>query len=213
MKNSFIQYGRWFILAFLLGVIWPYVNPDFFKADATNVYDSYDDLEDVLVAYHLRVNELTNTALEMLMNPDRIKLGYVEYPSDDAGCDTGKNASTYCLAVAINEELTQFEESLISRANEYNLETDFTEVTTLYTALNEATSQRDLIQEQIDTAEDALDLSLAVYNQIQIVYPLHIELTKFIENLEDYRDNLGDLRRTLSRYPSKFNGVTSMECK
>lgn len=214
MKTFFIQYGRWFVLAFVLGVLLPYANPEFFKADTTaNAYADYK-LEDALVAYHLNVNKITNTYLEMLLDPDAAKLGYVEYPSDDSLCDGRSNFSTYCLAFTLNAELTQFEENLSTRVDQFDLENgDFSEVTSLQGALQSATSQRELLQEQVSTAEDALDLNLAVYNQIQTVYPIHVELTKFIQNLEDYRNNLAALRDTLTPYPAKFNGLTSTDCK
>ncbi len=214
MKNFFIQYGRWFVLTFAMGVILPHTNASFLAANSTkNPYDEYG-LEDAMVAYHLRANEVTNTFLKRLLDPNAVKLGYVEYPSDESECDQGKNVSTYCLAVVLNTELTQFEESMILRMEEFDLEGgDFVEVTDLQTALQAANSQKQVIQEQVSAAEDALDLNLAVYQQIQTVYPLHVELGKFIQNLEDYRDNLGELRNTLSAYPAKFNGATSTDCK
>ena len=214
MKTFFIQYGRWFVLAFILGVLLPRANPDFFKADTTaNAYEDYK-LEDALVAYHLNVNEVTNAYLDMLLDPDAAKLGYVQYPSDESLCDGRSNFSTYCLSVVLNQELTQFEENMNTRVNQFDLENgDFSEVTNLQSALQAATSQRELLQEQVSTAEDALDLNLAVYDQIQTVYPIHVELTKFIQNLEDYRNNLAALRDELAPYPAKFNGLTSTDCK
>lgn len=212
MKNLFIQYGRWFVLAFVLGFLLPRANPTFFQADVTNIYNKYS-LEDALVEYHLMTNTVTNTYLKLLTDPNSAKLGYVEYPSDDSQCD-GKNVSTYCLAVVLNNNLSQFEESMTSRVGTFDLENgDFNTVTDLHTALQQASSQQEVIQSQVSTAEDALDLALAVYNQIQTVYPLHIELTKFYDNLQDYSKNLSTLRHTLSAYPSKFNGATSSDCK
>lgn len=214
MKIFFIQYGRWLLLAFVAGFILPRANPHFFAADSlANPYDDYG-LEDALVAYHLRVNEVTNTFLQMLMDPDAEKLGYVSYPSDASACDDNTNFSTYCLAVVLNQELTQFEDSMIARGGEFDLsEGDFSDVTNLQSALKNARSQGELVQEQVSAAEDALDLNLAVYNQVQTVYPLHLELTEFISNLEDYRDQLGEVRSTLSSFPSKFNGASSSACK
>ena len=60
MKNLFIQYGRWFVLAFVLGFLLPRANPTFFQADVTNIYNKYS-LEDALVEYHLMTNTVTNT--------------------------------------------------------------------------------------------------------------------------------------------------------
>lgn len=213
MKKFFIQYGRFFLLAFVAGLVLPRVSPAYFQASVSNTYADYS-LEDALVTYHLRMNELTNTYLERLLDPNAEKLGYVEYPSDASQCDEGKNVSTYCLAVALNTELTQFEENMSTRAGTFDLEGgDFNSVTSLQSALQQASSQEAVIQEQVSAAEDALDLNLAVYNQIQTVYPLHVELTKFIQNLEDYRDNLGKLRSSLSAYPALFNGATSTQCQ
>lgn len=212
MKNLFIQYGRWFVLAFALGFLLPRANPGLFQADVTNIYDKYS-LEDALVEYHLTANTVTNAYLKLLTDSNSEKLGYVDYPSDDSQCD-GKNVSTYCLAVVLNNNLTQFEESMTARVGTFDTANgDFSTVTDLHTALQQASSQQEVIQSQVSTAEDALDLALSVYNQIQTVYPLHVELTKFYDNLQDYSKNLSTLRHTLSAYPSKFNGATSTDCK
>jgi len=217
MKAFLVQYGRWFVLAFAIGFILPRANPSFLKADSSSIADPYANstLEESIVAYHLKVNTITNAYLTLLLDPDSAKLGYVEYLADKTECSAkGPNVSTYCLAVVLDAELTQFENHITSKASQFDLENgDFKEVTTLEEAKQAADSQATLIQEQVSTAEDALDLNLAVYNQIQTVYPLHVELTALVDNLKAYRDNLAKLRDTLSPFPGKFNGATSSDCK
>ena len=84
---------------------------------------------------------------------------------------------------------------------------------TISEALDKATEQRTTFEDQEVLAEQALDLTLAIYNQVQVVYPVHTELSILISNLENYRSNLAKIRDVIEFYPSKFNGASTAQCK
>lgn len=217
MKNFMIQYGRFFLLAFALGFMMPRLSPVLLKTSVTD-YSSAENLDALIVGYHLQMNEITNGYIERLLeleDPD------VLYPPSDEECDE-ENLSTFCLASALNQSLTAFEKELMARKSELedlsaqsqDLESDEEGgVLTLEDALLQAKEQQSVIEDQMQSAEDALDLTLAVYNQLQVVYPLHQEMLTFRTNLESFRDNLSLVRNVIELYPSRFNGATTAQCK
>jgi hypothetical protein len=69
-----------------------------------------------------------------------------------------------------------------------------------------------LIEDQKDLAKDVMDVALATYNQLLMYYKLHVAYEGVIEDLEEYRDALSDVRFQVEKYPSKFHNVTTTEC-
>jgi predicted DNA-binding protein YlxM (UPF0122 family) len=117
----------------------------------------------------------------------------------------------------LNQNLGEFEKYLVSHKSEYNFSEyegeDGSSVISLEEAFEAASAQRSTVNDQIVSAENTLDLTLAIYNQVQIVYPVHAELVELIKNMEDYRTKLSKVRDILELYPSKFNGATTAQCK
>lgn len=219
MKTFLLQYGRFFLLAFFLGFLMPRLQGSALRADVT-AYDSFESLDAMIVTYHEQANSITNKYIEKLLanpKPD------VLYPSSTDGCRED-NLSTYCLAYSLNEELVAFEQALLNRKDTLEdlgaqieeaggEDGESTDVFSLEDALSQSIQQNFVIEEQIKAAEDALDLSLAVYNQIQVVYPLHKEMENLHKNLENFNEALALLRSTIDLYPSRFNGATTAQCK
>lgn len=205
------------MLAFFAGLFLPQVSPNLLKADLSNNYyeNNYESVEDGILAYHQWVNLTVNLYISLLMDEDFADFGYVELPPSDADCTSGKNVSTYCLAVILNDNLNDFNEYMVAHKNDFSTSYDYSGPNT-YTwsaALDAAFMQQNTIENQMQMSEDALDLTLSVYNQIQLIYPVHKEFTDLIMNLEEYRDNLGDLRAIIDSYPSRFNGASTFQCK
>ncbi len=228
MKNFFIEYGRFFLLAFVLGFLMPRFDGGGFQAstlseDYYKTYSGIDTLDAMILAFHKDMNDTTNDYIERLLASTEPN---VLYPASDADCEKGSNLSTYCLAVVLNTRLLAFETALLERKDtleelENAVEnSEFAEdqedpsrPDTLDTAVQFANQQALVVEEQMENAEDALDLTLAVYNQIQIVWPLHVELTDFRANLEGFRDSLAGVRDVIEGYPGKFNGASTAQCK
>jgi hypothetical protein len=213
----FKKYLKFFVLAFALGFLAPYAKPELFSADtinADNYYETnYSSLEDAIVAYHLKTNEITNQYLSMLMNEEAATYGYVEMPPSDENC-TGDNVSTYCLAVALNKNLVDFEKYVASKKSALDMSDDtFSGGKTFDESVDNIYEQTITLDDQLAIAGDSLDLTLAVYNQIQIIFPVHKELTDLIKNMTAYRDNLAKVRSIIELYPGKFNGATTAQCK
>lgn len=234
MKNFFIQYGRYFLLAFVLGFMLPRFDGGNLQASSSQ-YDEYyktysgiNTLDAMILEFHKNMNATTNDYIERLLAS---KDPNVLYPASDADCEKGSNLSTYCLAVVLNVRLWAFEAALADRKdtleelkntvqNSESAEDQEDEEAgssdrpdTLDAAIQFANQQSLVVEEQMENAEDALDLTLAVYNQIQIVWPLHVELTDFRTNLEGFRDNLAKVRDVIEGYPGKFNGASTAQCK
>ena len=231
MKNFFIEYGRFFLLAFVLGFLIPRFDGGALQAstlsfdDYSETYRGMESLDEMILAFHKNMNDTTNDYIERLLASEKPN---VLYPASDEDCKMGSNLSTYCLAVVLNENLLAFETVLLERKDtlaeledlasaeaetEEGEDASSDRPDTLDTALQFANQQALVVVEQMQNAEDTLDLTLAVYNQIQIVWPLHVELEDFRANLEGFRDSLADVRDVIEGYPGKFNGASTAQCK
>lgn len=210
MNFSFSQYGRWIGLAFVMGFFLPLFQPAFGRASVVDYSDSSLSVDDMIVQYHSNMNQITNDFIDRLIHSDDPN---VLYPPSDESCDSD-NVSTFCLAQKLNDELTAFELGLLSHRDEIPEEITLDlEPTDLNTAFQKASEQNNVLQEQRQYSQDTLELTLAVYNQIQVVYPMHTEMLRLITNLKSYRDNLAALRDVIELYPNKFNGATTAQCQ
>jgi hypothetical protein len=220
MKFFLKKYYKFFLAAFALGFIVPYSygSSGLFKADALteNYYAEYSEkysLEEAIVMYHMLVNTSVNAMLGMLLDDNAAAPGYVAMPPSDEEC-SDTNVSTYCLAVRLNKELADFEEFAGQKSTELDISGgEYSSSQALEEALSSARTETNTLKDQMAIAADALDLTLAVYNQIQIVYPMHKELEDLIINLQDYNNNLAKIRGIVELYPSKFNGASTIQCK
>ena len=212
MMDFLKKHYRGIALSFLIGVLMPAALGPTLKADVSsdNFFDGIDTVDEVVVVYHILANDSTNLALTLLTDEE-----YQDYSSTDyvnpEYCSVS-NVSTYCLAVSLNELLVHFEEKLRSMENDYDVDAN-TDISSLNSAITQALYDREQIEIEIQAARDTLDLTLAVYNQIQTVYPLHKEMADLIGNMETYRDNLAAIRGQMELYPSRFNNATSATCK
>lgn len=213
MKHFFLQYGRFFLLAFFIGFLWPRFSGANVQTDSID-YSTYSSIDSIVLAFHKDVNETTNEKIAQLITSTRPN---VLYPASDSDC-TDDNLSTYCLAYVLDGKLLAFEQALQSRkSNLSELQEQANQaensLNTLTDAIQFANQQSAVVDEQMKNAEAAVELTLAVYNQIQIVYPLHTELKSFVGNLEAFRDNLATVRNVIEGYPAKFNGASTAQCK
>lgn len=215
-----VKYLKWFALAFVAGFLLPRSYGPLLSADVLKSKYDGGTLEEVITQYHLDQNEIVNeNYLALLLDEDFAQSGYVAYPpnlegSTEPNCEN--NVSTFCLAVALNANLEEFEKFLVNHQDSLDFSPDDDETTgptSIQEAFNEASTQRTTVDEQIQLATETMDLTLAVYNQVQLVYPVHVEMLKLVENLDDYRGNLAEVRNIIELYPSKFNGASTAQCK
>lgn len=200
-----------FILAFLGGYVAPW-NPDNAQASILEYGKGNATLERDAIRFHLQVNETVNDFLEVLIGEEEPNVEYVATSED---CDES-NVSTFCLAIVLNEELLAFEKGMLihkERFREITENAEEDERKTLKEAIKSQASRTLLADSEIEAARKAIDLALAVYNETQIAYPVHKELVRMINNLEEYRDNLAEIRDTIELYPSRFNDATTIKCK
>ncbi len=211
MYDKIIQHKTYiflFTLAFVGGLFLPKIAPNSVQASTFNYGDTDYSLEEAVIAFHTEMNKTTNTYLKKLVGSTSPN---VEYVTDDANCGSD-NVSTYCLAVVLNAELTQFETEISSRKDSFKEASDQSTYT-LDEAIKNTADRRNFINQEIIDSRETLELTLATYNEVQNVYPMHKELVSLIKNLETYRSNLADVRSVIEYYPAKFNDATTIECK
>ncbi len=203
---AFFQKNKWLILAaFVGGILLPKVLGSTLQ---TNLFANLDTPEDAIVAYHLKANEITNQFLDGVMNSEDPDVSSVDSESD---CGD-QNFSTFCLAAKLNANLLEFEEAIAAKADDVSGFSNGGSAD-LSTVIKAANERQNLVDLEVGSARDTLDLTLAVYNQVQLVYPMHKELVNLTYSLEAFRDNLADLRSRISLYPSKFNDASTAKCQ
>lgn len=210
MSNKIIRYKfhvMLFGLAFAGGIFLPnFSGPE--TVSAINYGDDKYSLEEAVIAFHTQMNDIANGYIKKLL---KTKSPNVSYPAADDECESD-NVSTFCLAVKLNAELKDFELEISGRKDDFKEPGD-TAVYSLEEAAQSVAERRNFIANEIGSARETLDLTLATYNEIQNVYPIHKELVTLIKNLETYRSNLADIRNEIAIYPAKFNDATTIECK
>ena len=68
------------------------------------------------------------------------------------------------------------------------------------------------IDQEIKIAKKALDQTLSAYDQLRLVWPMHVRYKQIYKDLENYRDKIVDIRRQVDLYPSRFIDLTTTKC-
>lgn len=221
LKAFFKKHGVLLAVSFILGVLIPNTIAPSLRASVTsNPYSRAGQWEDAVVEYHIKANQITNEFLKVLTTEEEPD---VSFPGEPEGCGRD-NVSTYCLAVQLNDELHLLERDLILRRSEIQLENTILgddeggdeaaePIFQIEEVIVANLTKTERIDNEIQSARDALELTLAVYNQAQLVYPIHREFEELIKNLEAYRDALAKLRTQIEGFPGKFNDATTPVCQ
>jgi len=173
--------------------------------DSSNPYLPSKDMkfEQAVNEYHRRINAIFANAINnLLTNPEAIAVYDVECGDN--------NISTYCVGDAALKELENYKRALIEHAKLLDVDENIRE--TQLSVSTRFASKINKVEKEIGRAEESLDLALAVYNELQVAYPIHLELMVTIDNLEDYKKRLKALRKQVNKFPSKFIDVTTNKC-
>ncbi len=73
-------------------------------------------------------------------------------------------------------------------------------------------SRMDAINREIPAAKQALDKTLAAYDQLRLAWPMHKQYVNIYKALTTYRDKLAELRSQTDTFPSRFIDVTTTKC-
>lgn len=205
---------RLLIAVFAMGALLPWALPglgQFLQADVTNPYSTSRSIavEESLVQFHLTVNDITNAFLEDLTSSEELN---VNYPGSPEECSED-NRSTFCLGVALDHELQLLELALLEERDKVDYSDVDGRLSNLEDALQNNPNKQIRLEDELRVARETVELTLAVYNEAQLIYPLHVELSSMTEHLQSTRDQLASLRDTVELYPSRFNDVTTLMCK
>lgn len=220
------EYKKLLIVAFIAGLFLPKLYSPSLQASLINYSQYGDDTEEALIDYHVQVNEITNEFINTLLSEEDPNVLYVENATD---CESG-NVSTYCLAVKLNEELLGLELYLVDHLDDVTTSETITgddvddsseiNYNSLEDVIAASAKQKTMVLDEMEAAEDSLDLLLYVYNQLQLVYPVHKALnsdsktdSSLMKSLENLNNALSDVRGDIEQLPSKFNDATMVECK
>ncbi len=68
------------------------------------------------------------------------------------------------------------------------------------------------IEKEIDSAKQALDVTLATYDELKTAWTMHKRYVKIYENLVIFRDKMAEIRHQVEEFPSKFIDATTTMC-
>lgn len=194
----------WLIISIIVFI---FVNSALQASTTANPYDK-DDLKlyDVKKLYHSKINDTFNTSLQLLEKGEK-GTGTDKIPQGD-NCEE-KNYSTFCVAMRVANEYELYETALKKRQK--SLISDGS-ITTIDEVAARLATQSNAIETEIISAQQALDTSLATYNDIALYYAMHLEYEKIIKSLTKYNVKLEEFRKEVEKYPSKFIDPTTPKC-
>lgn len=214
-----IPFKIWFftfsVLFFVSSVLHlPGVGAETQDADYERYSREQRGLRDAVTLYHKDMNTLFNKKTEVLIaktmeNPADPAI----LPPPDGEACTDANVSAYCVALAAVDKYDAFRRALLITHRPYVIdESEEVIYQNFSEALDSQTARKNLVDEQIEIAEKAMDVTLATYNEIYLYYNLHAEYSNLITALEKYRDGLKNVRSEVEKYPAKFHNRTTTEC-
>lgn len=156
--------------------------------------------------YHADANKIVNAKINQVFNYfENIDLSDPNYlpemqkkltPPNDLADSTQciDNLTSICLQQELNRLYLEYQSSVVSLSKVQSNDAIF-------------------LQEQLNLIPELNTQSLEFYRQILFSYPLHIQNTKIITNLEALIDNLKDIENAMQPYSNKFHNVTTAYCQ
>ncbi|MBI2464196.1 hypothetical protein HYV57_04530 [Candidatus Peregrinibacteria bacterium] len=183
--------------------------------------DDNKSVEALATAYHGWVNDIFNEHFSILrsyFNPEKDAPPSNEVlTSPKEGPCGSNNVSTYCLAEELTHGYLIYEKQLLNRKNQIPSEDDdcasSTKSPTYTDALQYIDDRSSFIDNEIMNSKKALDITLAAYDEFQSAWPMHKKYIEIARVLEKYRNEAYDIRRSVEKYPVKFQNVTTPNCK
>ena len=206
MMDKIFQYWRVGLAVCLLAVI---VNLEIISAATDDdvadfKYDDHDTFEEAVIAYHTTVNDIFNKKIDLLINNDAENLNIQYIEGEDCEED---NVSTLCLAELIVAEYIDF----ISSIDDYKVVSS-EEGGTLEDLTTLLSWKKTMVDLEKDAAYRTMNQALAVYNELQIMYPIHLQYEVIIETLESYNKSVADWRKEIRAWPTDFIDVSTNKC-
>lgn len=191
----------------------PEVDAEYTEADYQRYSRDNVKLRKAIVLYHKDMNQFFNEKLKVLLSKSPGDKAVIP-PLANETCDP-ENVSTYCVALLAVDKYEAFRRAVLITHSPYIFDpADSDEV--VYFTTEEASKnlavRKDLIDEQLELAENTLDATLATYNEVYLFYSLHKEYWNLIKDVEKFRDQLSKVRSEVEHYPYQFIDRTTTEC-
>lgn len=160
------------------------------------------------LSYHTEMNTFFNKKIKALTS----KEGTLT-PADGKNCKD--NVTTYCVAKEATDMFFKYKEELL--AEKGNLQEEIKKAQSTGDAFQERLIQLNSqkasgIDDELVSAEKALNMTVEAYNELQIAYPLHVQYQEMIDNLETYRYQLESIEGLTKNFPKVFVNATTTSC-
>jgi hypothetical protein len=173
-------------------------------------YEPLSSPEEVIMAYHLNQNAAFNKRIRVIL--EKKEKAITNAPLFDSYCKEKGNAATYCLALDTLPHLQALKKELFLRKDDLPIADDDDNTYTIEEISNRYTNRLEEINKTLSEVDDVLNIGIETYANFKLYYLLHQKNLEMIEVLIDLRESLGEARRSLERYKSKFINATSKSC-
>lgn len=183
-------------------------------AQEANPYQTSPDENEMLAAreqYHRDMNTLFNDSVRLMIAGKGEKVP-PENPNEcqnDIDDETHFNVSTYCTAMRASQQFFWYKEALLQERSRVALHASGSQQTDV---ILEQSIKLRAIDEELDNAKRAMDLTLQAYDELRLAYPLHRAFQKTAADLRTYRDALKVLKQKTDEFPMRFLDATSSLC-
>lgn len=183
------------------------------------------DFEEVFDLYNGTMNNYFNKKIEklnaLLENPKffekpEFKVPGIINPQKDTMDQILKkcgedNVSTYCVSMGA----LKIYMSYINKLNEVRSELPKSRVfnPSAGELLRQLSVRNQQIDEEVENAKKVMKLTVAVYNEYRLAYPMHKKYEAIIKDLVKYQLAMKDITKQVAKFPIKFINVTSSLCE
>lgn len=229
---------RLFVLALLLGFSVSLAIPSHAESprdEGIVDYSGITEVEDFIVKYHDSLNDFLNEKMDVLMSGK----GNEKIPKSKNFRNCEQNyTSTWCVSMTMLNEYYRLRTHLIEARNKLaqnlnaaqatarkklqerlkkepgrSIEALEKEIAPTYQDLISAVQELDAtIDRELEIAQQTLELAVAAYDELHIAWALHTKYLDLIDQLEDYRNAIAEIRDEVELFPFTFFNVQTTQC-
>ncbi|MBT6068916.1 hypothetical protein HOG48_04125 [Candidatus Peregrinibacteria bacterium] len=204
--------------ALMSAVLYPFaVDAAKKKSDYNKEYLSMTSVQEMYLTYNGRINSLFNDAIKMTLSDEGIVEIYKNDRKQKEACNNPKNIASACIFRKALFEYRGYKEAMQSakkKTDAVPLFKDATAPETPSAASLAAGTKTSFINAEIGEGEngramEALDQTLAFYDEFGTSYQMHLDNQRIIKALEKFNKRLSEVRTESYELPGKFHDATS----
>ena len=193
-------------------------------AEETNDYNEdyfqMSSVEEMYLAYHVRINNLFNDAIRknLELGDEAVVTVSKDDAEQNAECENAENLSTICIGLRAMYEYHGYQLAMTAAKDTTSLIPLFKDAPKAKQQVNAASligGKNEFIDREIGVdgepgrALASQEATLDFYTEFMGAHQMHTANEKLIKSLEKYNKKLGKFRTQLHFLPPKFHNVTT----